>query len=158
MANESKKLMTAAGKKRFEEELASLKEERHKVSKEIGAAREQGDLSENADYDAAKDRQSEVEHRILELQSLLDNYRVLEDDELDKQRVNVGCTVTIYDKTFDEEIVYNIVGAPEADSRKRLISYESPVGKALLGVMAGQSVTVDLGDNILDFDIISVEY
>lgn len=158
MANESKKLMTAAGKKRFEEELASLKEERHKVSKEIGAAREQGDLSENADYDAAKDRQSEVEHRILELQSLLDNYRVLEDDELDKQRVNVGCTVTIYDKTFDEEIVYSIVGAPEADSRKRLISYESPVGKALLGVMAGQSVTVDLGDNILDFDIISVEY
>ena len=158
MANESKKLMTAAGKKRFEEELASLKEERHKVSKEIGAAREQGDLSENADYDAAKDRQSEVEHRILELQSLLDNYRVLDDDELDKQKVNVGCTVTIYDKTFDEEIVYNIVGAPEADSRKRLISYESPVGKALLGVMAGQSVTVDLGDNILDFDIISVEY
>ena len=158
MANELKKLITAAGKKKFEDELASLIEERHKVSKEIGVAREQGDLSENADYDAAKDRQSEVEHRILELQALLENYRILNDGELDPSVINVGCVVTLYDKNFDEEIVYTIVGAPEADSRKRLISYESPVGKALLGYKAGDSVSVDLGDNVLDFEILNLEY
>lgn len=158
MANELKKLITAAGKKKFEDELASLIEERHLVSKEIGAAREQGDLSENADYDAAKDRQSEVEHRILELQALLENYRVLKEDELDPKKINVGCVVTLYDKNFDEEIIYTIVGAPEADSRKRLISYESPVGKALLGFSEGDSVTVDLGDSVLDFDILNLEY
>ena len=158
MANELKKLITAAGKKKFEDELASLIEERHKVSKEIGVAREQGDLSENADYDAAKDRQSEVEHRILELQALLENYRILNDGELDPSVINVGCVVTLYDKNFDEEIVYTIVGAPEADSRKRLISYESPVGKALLGYKAGDSVSVDLGDNVLDLEILNLEY
>ena len=158
MANESKKLITPAGKKRFEDELASLIEERQKVSKEIGVAREQGDLSENADYDAAKDRQSEIEHRILELRSLLESYRVLSPEELDPNVINVGCTVTLYDKNFDEEIVYKIVGAPEADSRERRISHESPVGNALLGYAVGDSVSVDLGDNVLDFEILNLEY
>ena len=158
MANESKELMTAAGRKRFEDELASLKEERHKVSKEIGVAREQGDLSENADYDAAKDRQSEVEHRILEIQALLESTMVPDENSIDKSKVNVGCTVTVYDRNFDEEIVYQIVGKAEADSRKRLISYKSPVGEKLFGCSVGDVVSVDLGDSILDLDVLKVEY
>ncbi len=143
--NQNKKnILTTEGLKRYEDELHELKViRRQEVAQKIKEAREQGDLSENAEYDAAKDEQRDIEARIEELEKILKNVEVIVEDEVDLNTIGVGCKVTIHDMEFDEDMEYKIVGSTEADSLKGKISNESPVGRALLGRRTGDIVTVD---------------
>jgi len=123
---EKKTILTYAGLKRLEEELETLKVvKRKEVAGKIKEAREQGDLSENAEYDAAKDEQRDIETRIDELEKLLKNAEVVVEEEVDLKKINIGCTVLVYDKEFDEEVEFQIVGSTEANSLTGKISNES---------------------------------
>ena len=137
--------LTLAGKKRFEEELEHLRVvERKEIALKIKEAREQGDLSENAEYDAAKDEQRDIEARIEQSEKILKNAEVVAEDEMSTTDINVGCTVRLYDVEFEEELEFAIVGSTEANSLRGMISNESPVGSALLGKKVGDDVTVEL--------------
>lgn len=139
-----KNLLTYAGLRALEEEMHDLKVNRRKeVAGKIKEAREQGDLSENAEYDAAKDEQRDIEARIEEIEKILKNAEVVVEDEVDLGKINVGCTVLLYDEDFDEEIEYQIVGSTEANSLMGKISNEAPVGKALIGASVGQEIEVE---------------
>lgn len=145
MANENKTMLTYAGLKKYEDELHNLKVvRRQEVAQKIKVAREQGDLSENADYDAAKDEQSEIERRIEELERILKHAEVVVDDDIDTGKINVGCQVSLYDMEYDEEVTYQLVGSSEANSLRGKISNESPVGAALMGHHVGDLVDVAL--------------
>ena len=136
MEEVKKNLLTREGLKKYEDELHELKVvKRKEVSQKLKEARAQGDLSENAEYDAAKDEQRDIEARIYELEKLLKNVEVVDTDavESDGKKVNFGSTVRILDKELKEEMVITIKGASEADSLNGSISNESPLGKALLG-------------------------
>ncbi len=148
MANEAAKTMlTYAGLKKYEEELHELKVvRRQEVAEKIKIAREQGDLSENADYDAAKEEQTEIEVRIAQLESLLKNAEVVTDDEYVAGKINVGCYVKLFDMEYDEEVEYHIVGSSEANSLEGKISNESPVGAALMGHKVSETIEVKLPD------------
>ena len=138
-----KSLLTYAGLKKLEDELHDLKVNRRKeVAGKIKEAREQGDLSENAEYDAAKDEQRDIETRIEEIEKILKNVEVVVEDEVDVDKINVGCTVKVYDVEYDEEMEFKIVGSSEANSLQGKISNESPVGKALIGRSVGDTVQV----------------
>ena len=140
---EKKNLLTDKGLKKLEEELQELRVvKRKEVAQKIKEAREQGDLSENAEYDAAKDEQRDIEARIEEIEKILKNAEVVT-DEHDTKNINIGWTVTLLDLEFDEETEYRIVGSTEANSLKGKISNESPVGKAILGHKKGDTVTVE---------------
>lgn len=120
---EKKKILTYAGLKALEDELENLKVvKRKEVAAKIKEAREQGDLSENAEYDAAKDEQRDIEARIDELEQILKNAEVVVEDEVDSDKINIGCTVAVYDEEFDEEIEFKIVGSTEANSLQGKIS------------------------------------
>ena len=139
-----KSLLTYAGLKKLEDELHDLKVNRRKeVAGKIKEAREQGDLSENAEYDAAKDEQRDIETRIEEIEKILKNVEVVVEDEVDVDKINVGCTVKVYDVEYDEEMEFKIVGSSEANSLQGKISNESPVGKALIGRSVGDTVQVE---------------
>ena len=141
---DKKNILTYEGLKKLEDELENLKVVRRKeVSQKIKEAREQGDLSENAEYDAAKDEQRDIEARIEELEKILKNAEVVVEEEADLDKVSIGCSVKILDCEFEEELEYKIVGSTEANSLKGKISNESPVGKALLGKKVGDTVTVE---------------
>ncbi len=128
---EKKNLLTYAGLKKLEEELHDLKVvKRKEVAGKIKEAREQGDLSENAEYDAAKDEQRDIEARIEEIEKILKNAEVVVEDEVELDRINVGCKVKVYDYEFEEEMELKIVGSTEANSLEGKISNESPVGRA----------------------------
>lgn len=144
MADVKKNVLTYEGLKRYEAELQDLKVVRRKeIADKIKEAREQGDLSENAEYDAAKDEQRDIEARIEELEELLKNAEVYVEDEATLDAVSIGTTVVLLDMEFDEEVEFKIVGSTEADSLQGLISNEAPVGKALLGKKIGDLVTVE---------------
>ena len=116
---EKKNLLTYAGLKALEDELHDLKVNRRKeVAGKIKEAREQGDLSENAEYDAAKDEQRDIEARIEEIEKILKNAEVVVEDEVDLDKISVGCSVKIYDEEYEEEMEYKIVGSSEANSLK----------------------------------------
>ena len=154
---DKKNILTYEGLKKLEDELENLKVVRRKeVSQKIKEAREQGDLSENAEYDAAKDEQRDIEARIEELEKILKNAEVfvVEEDDLDK--VSIGCSVKILDCEFDEELEYKIVGSTEANSLKGKISNESPVGKALLGKQVGDTVTVETPAGEFSYKVLSI--
>ena len=139
MAETKKNILTYEGLKALEDELHELKvNRRREVAQKIKEAREQGDLSENAEYDAAKEEQRDIELRIEEIDKILKNAEVVDDNDGDSSVINVGCTVTIKDLEFNEEMEYKIVGSTEADSLKGKISNESPVGKALIGAQKGE--------------------
>ena len=139
----NKEILTQEGKDRLEEELVELKTNaRKEVAQQIKEARALGDLSENAEYHAAKDRQGEIEDRITEIENILRNAEVIEEDSSMEGRVSPGQTVTVYDEEMEEEISYKIVGSTEADPGKNWISNDSPVGAALLGRQEGETVTV----------------
>ena len=143
MADSKKRLLTYAGLKALEDELENLKVvKRKEVAAKIKEAREQGDLSENAEYDAAKDEQRDIEARIEELESILKNAEVVVEDEVDFDKINVGCTIKVFDITFDEEMEFKIVGSTEANSLEGKISNESPVGQALMGKKVGDVVEI----------------
>ena len=152
-----KKLLTYAGLKALEDELENLKVVRRKeVSQKIKEAREQGDLSENAEYDAAKDEQRDIEARIEELEKILKNAEVVVEEEADLDKVSIGCSVKILDCEFEEELEYKIVGSTEANSLKGKISNESPVGKALLGKKVGDTVTVETPAGEFSYKVLSI--
>ncbi len=158
---EKKNVLTYAGLKKYEEELSDLKVNRRKeVAQKIKEAREQGDLSENAEYDAAKEEQRDIELRIEELETLLRNAEVVVEDEVELDKISVGCLVKVYDIEYDEELEFRIVGSTEANSLQNRISNESPVGKALLGRRIGETVTVetqagDIAYRVLDINRVS---
>ena len=153
-----KNLLTREGLKKYEDELHELKVVRRKeVAQKIKEAREQGDLSENAEYDAAKDEQRDIEARIEELEKILKNAEVVDEEEVDLDKINVGCRVKILDMEFDEELEYKVVGSTEANSLTGKISNESPVGKAILGAKIGDVVTVETPAGELQYKILEIQ-
>ena len=135
---DKKHILTYAGLKQYENELQELKVvKRKEVAQKIKEAREQGDLSENAEYDAAKDEQRDIELRIEELEKLLKNAEVVVEDEVELDKISVGCKVRLLDIEEDEELEYYLVGSTEANILQNKISNESPLGRALIGKGAG---------------------
>lgn len=142
----------------MEQELENLKTVRRKeVAEKIKEARGQGDLSENAEYDAAKEEQGEIESRIVQLENLLRNAEVIDEDVLKMDVVNLGSKVTVLDVEFDEEMEYTIVGSTEADPMNGRISNESPLGMALLGQKVGATVMADTPDGEVAFKILNIQ-
>ncbi len=136
--------LTPEGKKQLEEKLEYYKTVRRpEISAKIGIAREYGDLSENAEYDAAKEEQAQLEAEILEIEDKLRNAVIINKSKLSTDKVSIGCTVKIYDVDFDEEVEYQIIGSTESNPLKGLISNESPVGRALIGKKVGDTVVVE---------------
>ena len=155
MAEQKKNILTSAGLKKLEDELNDLRVfRRREVAQKIKEAREQGDLSENAEYDAAKDEQRDIEARIEEIEKILKNSEVIDEDSLDKETVNFGGTVHIQDIDSKEEYKYMIVGSTEADVLNGKISNESPIGKALIGRKAGQTVIVNTPSGTFNYKIL----
>mgnify|MGYP000329542184 CR=1 FL=1 len=158
MAEAKKRLLTYAGLKAIEDELENLKVvKRKEVAGKIKEAREQGDLSENAEYDAAKDEQRDIEARIEELEKILKNAEVVVEDEVDLDKINIGCIVKILDVEYSEELEYKIVGSTEANSLKGKISNESPVGKALIGHKVGDTVEVETPAGVFAYKILEIQ-
>ncbi len=155
MAEIKKNILTEEGLKALEDELHELKvNRRREVADKIKEAREQGDLSENAEYDAAKEEQRDIELRIEEIDKILKNAEVVIDEDIDSSVINVGCTVKILDVEFKEEMEYKIVGSTEANSLQGKISNESPVGKALIGSQKGDKVEVETPAGMIQYEIL----
>ena len=155
---QKKTILTYAGLKKLEDELHDLKvNKRREIAGKIKEAREQGDLSENAEYDAAKDEQRDIEARIEELEKILKNAEVVVEDEVDLDKINIGCIVKILDVEYSEELEYKIVGSTEANSLKGKISNESPVGKALIGHKVGDTVEVETPAGVFAYKILEIQ-
>lgn len=158
MAETKKNILTYAGLKKYEEELADLKVvKRREIAQKIKEAREQGDLSENAEYDAAKDEQRDIELRIEELEKLLKNAEVVVEDEIELDKISVGCEVKVYDVEYEEEMDFRIVGSTEANSLQNRISNESPVGKALIGKRVGETVVVETQAGDVEYKVLDIK-
>ena len=152
-----KNILTSEGLKRLEDELDELiVVKRKEVAQKIKEAREQGDLSENAEYDAAKDEQRDIEARIEELEGILKNAEVVDEEEVDLDKINVGCAVKVFDITFDEEADFKIVGSTEANSLEGKISNESPVGMALIGKKVGDIVDVETQAGLMQYKVLEI--
>ena len=155
---EKKNILTYEGLKQLEEEIQDLKiNRRREVAAKIKEAREQGDLSENAEYDAAKDEQRDIEARIEEIEKILKNAEVVVEDDVDVDVVNIGCKVRILDLEFDDELEYKIVGSTEANSLKGKISNESPVGKALLGAHVNDVIDVETHAGMISYKVLEIQ-
>ena len=155
---EKKNILTYEGLKAYEDELHDLKVvKRKEVAQKIKEAREQGDLSENAEYDAAKDEQRDIEARIEELEKILKNAEVVVEEEVDTDTISIGCKIKILDCEFDEELEYKIVGSTEANSLKGKISNESPVGKALIGCKVGDTVEVETAAGVFSYKVLEIQ-
>ena len=154
---EKKVVLTYEGLKKREEELEELKTVRRKeVAEKIKEARGQGDLSENAEYDAAKEEQGEIEARIALLEKMLRNAEVIDDEEVSSDIISVGSRVKLYDNEFEEEVEYTIVGSAEADPMENKISNESPVGMGLLGHKTGVNVVIETPDGEISFKVLDI--
>ena len=150
--------LSKEGYAKLSEELERLKtKERRKISRAIGEARQQGDLSENAEYDAAKDAQAHNEARIVELESKLARARIIDDHDIPKDKIYIGASVILNDLDNDEEIKYTLVSAEEANYDEGKISIASPVGKALLGKKEGDEVTINVPAGALQYKILKIE-
>ena len=153
-----KTILTYTGLKALENELEELKVvKRKEVAQKIKEAREQGDLSENAEYDAAKDEQRDIEARIEEIEKILKNAEVVDEDEVDLDKINIGCTVVLYDEEFEEEVEYKIVGSTEANSLAGKISNESPLGKALLGHGVNDEIIVEAQVGTMAYKVLKID-
>ncbi len=151
-------ILTYTGLKALENELEELKVVRRKeVAQKIKEAREQGDLSENAEYDAAKDEQRDIEARIEEIEKILKNADVVDEEEVDLDKISVGCTVLLYDEEFEEEVEYKIVGSTEANSLAGKISNESPLGKALLGHGVDDEIVVEAQAGTMTYKVLKID-
>lgn len=154
---EKEVLLTYEGMKAREEELEYLKTQKRKeISEKIKVALGFGDLSENAEYDEAKNEQAEVEMRIIKLEKMLKNAKIIDDDSISTDSVTLGCKVKVLDMDFDEEAEYYIVGSTEADPNQNKVSDESPVGKALLGAKSGETVTVAAPNGEFEMKILEI--
>ncbi len=152
-------VLTVDGLKRLEQELEELKTVKRKdVAEKIKVALSFGDLSENSEYDEAKNEQAMVEARIVQLEAILKNAKVLGDEEVDRDVVNLGSKVKIRDVEFDEIMEYHLVGSTEADPMNGKISDESPVGKAILGHRVGEIVQAEAPSGMVDYEILEIQH
>ena len=155
---EEKKLITYEGLRDLEEELQDLKvNRRREIADKIKVAREQGDLSENAEYDAAKDEQRDIEARIEEIENILKSVEVVDEDDIDAKKVSIGSHVKIRDLETKEDMEITIVGPTEASSLEGRISNDSPIGAALMGKERNSKVTVETPGGEIVYKIISVK-
>ena len=155
---DKKNIMTYAGLKKLQDELQDLKvNQRREIAQKIKEAREQGDLSENAEYDAAKDEQRDIELRIEELEKLIKNAEVVVEEEIDVNKINIGCKVKLLDVEYDEEMEFYIVGSTEANSLQNKISNEAPVGRALIGKSVGDVVDVETQAGIIQYKVLEIQ-
>ena len=158
MGEQPEVILTQEGFDKLEEELNYLKtEKRTEIAERIKVARGFGDLSENSEYDEAKNAQAENEQQIAELEAKIRHAKVIDSKEIDTKTVQIGNTVKLYDEEFEEEIEYTIVGSTEVDLAENKISNESPIGKALLGRKKGEVVDVDAPDGIIKFKILAIK-
>lgn len=154
---EKKNILTYEGLKKLEDELQNLKvNKRKEVAQKIKEAREQGDLSENAEYDAAKDEQRDIETRIEDLEKILKNAEVVDADEFDTETVNFGSEVKLLDKEFDEEVTYKVVGSTEADILNNKVSNESPIGLAMMGKRVGDVISFEAPDGTYQYKVLEI--
>ena len=157
MSQTKKNIMTYEGIKKLEEELEYLKTVRRKeITEKIKVAWGYGDLSENSEYDEAKNDQAFNEGRIIQLENMLKNAVVVDESEIPTDKVSVGSIVKVMDYEFDEEVEYAIVGSAEADPMNFKISNESPVGSALLGKKVGDVVEVTVPSGVSKFEILEI--
>jgi len=154
---EKKNILTYEGLKKLEDELQDLKVvQRKEIAQKIKEAREQGDLSENAEYDAAKDEQRDIEARIEQIEKILKNAEVVLEEEIDLDKINIGCNVRVLDIEFNEEEEYKLVGSSEASSLQNKISNESPIGQALIGAKVGDIVDVEAPSGVIQYKVLSI--
>ena len=154
---EKKNILTYEGLKKLEDELQDLKvNQRREIALKIKEAREQGDLSENAEYDAAKDEQRDIEARIEQIEKILKNAEVVLDEEIDLDKISIGCLVRVLDVEYDEEEEYKLVGSSEASSLQNKISNESPFGQALIGAKVGDIVEVEAPAGVIKYKVLSI--
>jgi len=154
---DKKFVLTYEGIKELEEELKVLKvTKRKEIAEKIKEARGQGDLSENAEYDAAKDEQARMEARIVVIEKMLRNAEVIDEDDSDKETVTLGSKVTLFDYDFDEEIMYHIVGSAEANPERNRISNESPLGNGLLGHKVGDILDIEAPAGLMKYKILAI--
>lgn len=154
---EKKIILTAEGLQNLKDELDNLKTvKRKEIAEKIKVALSFGDLSENSEYDEAKNEQAIMEARILEIEAMLKKVTIINEGELSTKIIHVGSKVKLEDKTFKEKVEYRIVGSSEADPREGRISDESPVGAALLGHKAGQTVKVETPGGIVTYKILEI--
>ena len=157
MAADEKVILTEGKKKELEAELDDLKvNRRREVAAKIKEARAQGDLSENAEYDAAKDEQAEIEARILVIENMLRNVKVINEARLNKNKISLGSQVKLLDIEFNEEFIYMIVGSTESDPANGKISNESPLGNALIGCKAEDIVEVNSPAGLLKYKVLEI--
>ncbi len=150
-------LLTYEGLKKLEDELEYLKTQKRKeISEKIKVALGFGDLSENSEYDEAKNEQAAVEIRIVQIEKMLKNAKLIDEDEVSTDKVSLGCTVKVYDKEFDEEVEYTIVGSTEADPKHMKISNESPVGAGLIGAQVGDEVDIEVPTGTVTFKVLEI--
>ena len=153
-----KNILTKEGLAKYEDELHELKTVKLKeVAEKLKEAREQGDLSENAEYDAAKDEQRDIAARIEVIEKILKNAEVIDDSDVDTNKISIGCNVKIRDLELNEDLEYKIVGSQEANSLKGKISNESPVGKALIGAKKGQTVSVETQAGVFKYKVLGIQ-
>ena len=154
---EKKNILTYEGLKKLEDELQDLKvNQRREIAQKIKEAREQGDLSENAEYGAAKDEQRDIEARIEQIEKILKNAEVVLDEEIDLDKISIGCLVRVLDVEYDEEEEYKLVGSSEASSLQNKISNESPFGQALIGAKVGDIVEVEAPAGVIKYKVLSI--
>ena len=154
---EIKQMYTKQGYQDLVDELKYLKlTRREEIKEQIAVARGFGDLSENAEYDEARNEQAKVEARIQELEALIENAEIIDESNMDIRAISLGSVVKLYDEDFDEEITYSIVGSNQADPLEQKISDQSPIGRALMGKKAGDKVTVTAPAGELHFKVIEV--
>ena len=154
---EKKNILTYEGLKKLEDELQDLKvNQRREIAQKIKEAREQGDLSENAEYDAAKDEQRDIEARIEQIEKILKNAEGVLDEEIDLDKISIGCLVRVLDVEYDEEEEYKLVGSSEASSLQNKISNESPFGQALIGAKVGDIVEVEAPAGVIKYKVLSI--
>lgn len=157
MSQSKKFIMTYEGIKKLEEELEYLKTvKRKEITEKIKVALGYGDLSENSEYDEAKNDQAFTEGRIIQLENMLKNAVVVDENEIPKDKVSVGSIVKVMDYEFDEEVEYTIVGSAEADPMNFKISNESPVGSALIGKKVGDVVEVAVPSGLSKFEVLEI--
>jgi transcription elongation factor GreA len=150
--------MTPQGASKLRDELSRLKEERPKISREIGVAREHGDLKENAEYHAAKDRQGMIEARIKDIEDKLARAEIIDPTKLSGDRVRFGATVKVTNLDTDEETSYQIVGADEADINSGTISISAPLARALIGKSVGDEVVIHLPAGKRRYEIAEIDF
>ena len=149
--------VTDDGLKKLQDELEYLKTEgRSDIAEKIKVALSFGDLSENSEYDEAKNEQAMVESRIATIEAMLKNVKIIDESELSSEHVHIGSKVKVYDSTFDETLIYQIVGSNEADPINGRISDESPVGKAMLDAKVGKTVIAETPAGELKYKIVAI--